>query len=128
MTAEVRLIGYGELLREMRKAGADMGDLKTANATAAAIVALYAQQEAPKRSGRLAATGRGNRSAGKAVVTFGRKSVPYAGPIHFGWGKRNIRANKWIYRAVDKTESIWLPLYERDLQKILNRIERQRAS
>lgn len=125
----VKVIGIRELMREMRAAGVGLEDMKEANAAAALIVTLYAQQTAPKRTGRLAASGRGSRSKGKATVTFGRKGrVPYAEVIHWGWRRRNIRANRWVYRAVDETEPIWIAVYDRAAQKILDKIEGAKTS
>lgn len=95
----VRVTGLAEVVRELRSVGADLDDLKDVFAGIAEKGARLASTFAPKRSGRLAASVRGNRAKNKAVVTAGRGSVPYAGPINYGWPRRNIRASGFMQQA-----------------------------
>lgn len=120
--ATVRVDGLRDLRRELRRAGRDMTDLKDANAAAAALVAGAARAGAPHRTGSLAGSGRGNRAAGKATVSFGGARLPYAGPIHYGWPAHHITANPFVIDAALATEPQWLPLYEHDLAGIADSI------
>jgi hypothetical protein len=88
----VKVVGLGALIRSLKQAERDMEDLKDANAEAARIVLDEARRRAPRRSGRLAASGRTNRAAKKASVMFGRASVPYAGVIEYGWPAHHLAA------------------------------------
>ena len=60
------------------------------NQQAAEPVAQRARQLVPRRSGRLAASIRTFKAQRAAQVGAGRASVPYAGPIHWGWPNRRI--------------------------------------
>ncbi|GIG64258.1 HK97 gp10 family phage protein [Phytomonospora endophytica] len=120
---DVDVIGAERLRISLRKAGAEVADLKNANAKAASMVAGAAASSAPRRTGRLAATVRGNRAVGKAIIRAGRASVPYALPIHWGWPARNIAPNPWVSEAARRLEPVWLAVYVDDLQSILDKIE-----
>lgn len=106
----------------MRRAGVEMGDLKDANARVAAAMAARASARAPRRTGRLAGTVRGNRALRKAVVSVGFASVPYAGPIHWGWPRRGIEPNPFVWDAMNESEPVWLPMYAADVQQLLDRV------
>jgi hypothetical protein len=118
----VRVEGLAALTRTMRKAGEDLGDLKEANARAAAIVIARAAAIAPRRSGRLAATLRSSKVAGRARIMAGRASVPYGPPIHWGWPARGIEAQPFISTAAQDTEPQWLPQYVADVQAALDHV------
>lgn len=122
-SGKVRVQGLAMLARTMRKAGEDLSDLKDANAKAAAIVISAAEAMAPRRTGRLAGTLRSSRVAGRARVLGGRPSVPYGPPIHWGWPARGIKANPFISRAAQATESQWLPAYLKDVEKALEQVK-----
>jgi hypothetical protein len=64
----------------------------------------HAQNEAPFRSGDLRDTTRIVDTADGAGIAAGNRSVPYAGPIHWGWPKRNIRKNPFIPRGIRKAQ------------------------
>jgi hypothetical protein len=119
----VRVIGIDRLTRTLRAAGDDLSDLKDANAAAGRMVAGAAQGTVPRRSGRLASTIRASRQARRAQVVAGRASVPYAGPIHWGWPSRGIGAQPFLSEAAQSSESRWVPLYARDLQKVLAKVK-----
>lgn len=118
----VRVDGLGKLQRALRQLDADTTDLKDANAAAASLVAAAASARAPRRTGRLAASIRGNRATSRATVRGGGARVPYAGPVHWGWPSRRIEAQPFITDAAQATESMWLPLYERDLSRAVDKV------
>lgn len=120
--AVVQVRGLRELRRDLRKIGDDLRDLKAVNAAVAALVAVAGTSRAPRRTGRLAGSVRGNRAAGRATVSAGGASVPYAGPIHWGWPARGIEAQPFLSDAALATESAWLPLYEAGIEKALDRV------
>jgi hypothetical protein len=49
--------------------------------------------------------------------------VPYAGPIHWGWPARHIKAQPWIYDAAQNSAEQWTGLYLAALEKIIDGIE-----
>ena len=81
-------------MRQLRRFGEDAKrEVKETNRDAAKIVEVEARSLVPVRSGRLQASIRSSGQLGRGVVRAGKKSVPYAGPIHYGWPSRPRR--KW---------------------------------
>lgn len=81
----VRVQGLNQTVRALQRFGAEVDDLKDVFGEIATLGADLASSFAPVRTGRLAATVRGNRAKNKAVVAAGRARVPYAGVINYGW-------------------------------------------
>nr|WP_232781667.1 HK97 gp10 family phage protein [Bifidobacterium breve] len=102
-----------------------MQDLKDANRRAADIVAPAAKAKAPRRTGRLAASVRAGATQKAGVVRAGRKSVPYAGPINYGWPKRHIKATLFINKAAKATEPQWTEAYRAAVERIIQDIYSQ---
>lgn len=119
----VEVDGARELRRSMKRAGADLGDLKDANQRAGQTVANAAGGLAPRRSGALAGAIRASRAVSSVTVKAGGARVPYAGPIHWGWPLRNIAAQPFLSDAATGTEPQWLPQYEKEIADIVDRIE-----
>jgi hypothetical protein len=115
--------GLRTLRRTLKAAGVSLQDLKDAHAQVANLVVRAAEPAAPRRSGALAATMRGSGTQAAAVVRAGRASVPYAGPIHWGWPARHIKAQPWIYDAAQNSQDQWTGLYLAALEKIIDGIE-----
>ena len=107
----------------MKKAGDDLASMKDAHAQAGEIVAREAESRAPKRSGALASTIRPSRQAKRAQVVAGKAKVPYAGPIHWGWPARGIKATPFLWEAGQATESQWLPQYLRAVQDAVDKVK-----
>lgn len=122
MPALVRIDGLPRLRRALRELVGDVEDLKDANAAAAAIVAAAAAARAPHRTGRLAASVRGNRAVGRASVAAGGARLPYAGPVHYGWPAHGIEANPFITDAAEATESQWLDAYASAITKAVDKV------
>jgi len=114
----IRVEGIDKLRRALVKLDdAAKDDFKAAGKTAAEIVERQARTEVPVRSGNLKNTIRSSGQQRGGVVSAGRAKVPYAGPIHFGWGRRRIHPNPFLYRAADKrvdevTEAYLAQVYE----------------
>ncbi len=112
----IRVDGLRRLRRDLKRVVGKLDDLKLANAKALAVVVPAAQARAPRRTGALAGSLRGNKSASRATVSAGGARLPYAGPIHWGWPARQIEAQPFIADAAVATEPAWLPAYEADVQ------------
>ncbi|GAA0898703.1 hypothetical protein GCM10009551_107070 [Nocardiopsis tropica] len=56
------------------------------------------------------------------VVRAGRASVPYAGPIHWGWEARGIRAQPFLSDAARSSEAAWLQVYDAHIDRIIDNI------
>lgn len=109
--------GLSAVVRNLQALGLEVDDLKDAFSTIAAEGAGAAARFAPKRSGRLAGDIRGNRAKSKAVVTAGRKSVPYAGPINYGWPARNITGAGFMQAADEEMQPKALQMLEDEINR-----------
>lgn len=129
----VRLEGARELRSQLRKAGDDLGDLKDANRTAAEIAATASEALAPERSGRLRGTIRASGTKTAGIIRAGYKSVPYAGPIHWGWPSRPdplnmiyggpIAAQPFLSDGARNSEGQWLPVYLSTVDGIIENVK-----
>lgn len=95
----VRVEGLSRVVRDLQKTGADVADLKDVFAQIAAEGARLVEGFAPRRSGRLAGSVRGNKAKNKAVVFAGRARIPWAGPVNYGWKARNIKPAHFLARG-----------------------------
>jgi hypothetical protein len=120
--AAFKVEGLDTFLKTLRRAGADMNDLKDANSAAAQTIASAASARAPRRSGALAGSVRGSRQARRVVVRAGGARVPYAGVIHYGWPRHNISPQPFLVDAAVDSQPQWLPKYSSDLQQILDKV------
>ncbi len=114
--------GINKLRRALVKLDAEAReDFKQAGFDAATIVAKEAQRLVPKRTGKLGKTIRAGRVVSGAKVSAGKKLVPYAGVIHFGWAKRNIRPQPFLYDAADNRVNEVMDTYLDQVYEIWNR-------
>lgn len=98
--------GLREITRGFEKAGVDVEELKDVMGPIADEAVRVMKPFIPEKSKALQASARGNRAKGKAVVTIGRgKTARYAGPIQYGWKKRNIRPARFVERTDDVMET-----------------------
>jgi hypothetical protein len=119
----VEVRGGRELRRTLKAAGDDLSDLKDANQRVGNVVVARATSLAPRRSGALAGAMRATRAATSVTVKAGGARVPYAGPIHWGWPARGITAQPFLSDAATGTESTWVPIYESELDRIIERVK-----
>lgn len=117
------VVGQKRFVQTMRKAGADMKELKGVNRQAADIALPAVQRLAPRRSGRLAASIRAGATQKAGVIRAGRKTVPYAGPVNYGWPKHGIRPRLFVNQGVAGSESAWSRVYADFIDKTLNQVK-----
>ena len=140
----VQIEGARELRKQLRKAEADLSDLKDLHRKIGEIVFYATRPNRPKgkrkppasRSRRLHQTLRYFPTRTSVRVMAGSKVVPYAMAIH--WGRKVFPSQKstykykhpapfegrpWIRKAAEKTEPEWTALFQAEIQKILDKIE-----
>lgn len=123
--ARIEIEGIKSLARTLRKAGEEGARdmLIAANREAAGIVEAAARPNVPVLTGRLASTLKSSGSAKGGVVQVGRLKVPWAGPIHFGWPKRNIKPQPFLFEAMDERRVEVEETYLKRLDELLETIK-----
>lgn len=117
----VTVYGGRELRKALKETAGDTDDLKELNKKIAEIVVDEAVKHVPVRSGKLKASLKSFGAATKARATAGRKSLPYATVIHWGWPRRNIEASLFLTNAMEKKQPQILDAYHDGLEKILDK-------
>jgi len=118
MTPEVEIEGVSETTSSLNALGDEVGKPPGGWGAVEQIVLMAARAGAPKRTGRLAASGQAGGNPEQAQATF---TVPYANPIHWGWPARNIKPQPFLTNAVRTTEPVWAAAYERKLQDTIDK-------
>lgn len=137
----MKVRGAKRLRSTLRKAGVDVKQLRTINLEAAQIVAVLGVTTAPiggpykrrgrgrpRKPGRLKASVRPTATARAGVVKAGGSTLPYAGPVHWGWPRTpgrqgsGIRAQPWLANAAKATEPEWTRAYERKVHDVINSV------
>lgn len=116
-----KVTGLREVVRDLKGLGLDVDDLKGAFGRIAAEGARAVERHIPRRSGRLAASVRGNRAQSKAVVTVGRAAVPYAGPINYGWPSRGIAPALFMQKADEEMRPKAVQLLEDEINHAIQK-------
>lgn len=117
----VRVTGLNSVVRALVACGVEVDDLKDAFSDIAKTGANIAARFAPKRTGTLAGDIRGNRARSAAHVAAGRVSVPYAGPINYGWASRNIAPAGFMQKADQEWQPYALRRLEQDINRLIKR-------
>ncbi|WP_165217242.1 HK97 gp10 family phage protein [Schaalia sp. ZJ1691] len=121
--AVVQIEGARELRRQLKAAGDDLKDLSAAHRKAADIAARAARTAAPVKTGRLAGSIRASGTKTAGIIRAGRKAIPYANPIEFGWAARGIKAHPFLTVSAKRTEPVWVPIYMQELEKTLDKVK-----
>lgn len=116
-----QVTGLNALVRDLQAIGVEVEDLKDAFATIANEGARVASSHAPRVTGALADDIRGNRAKSKAVITAGRARMKYAGPINYGWKKRNIAPSGFMQKTDQEIGPRALQILEREINEIIRR-------
>jgi hypothetical protein len=118
----IKVTGLAKLARDLVALGVEVEDLKSAFGDiadqGARIVSLFTPVGP---TGNLRASIRGNRARSSAVVAAGRASVPYAGPINYGWPKRNITGAGFMQKADGAWQHAALQRLEQDINRQIQR-------
>lgn len=118
------VVGQKRFVQTMRKAGADMQELKDVNRQAADIALPAVRQLAPRgKTGRLASSVRAGATQKAGVIRAGRKSVPYAGVINYGWPARRIKPRLFVNNGVASTEGAWQRLYKQFIDRTMSQVK-----
>jgi hypothetical protein len=124
----IRVTGLRETIKELEALGASKQEIVDANVRAAETLKAAALPLVPERTGRLKTTLRVSKAKGYAQVLMGNAKVVYANPIHWGWYydkenfiQKNIKPNKFLYRALGSRLDRIVEEYNRDMQNLINK-------
>jgi creatinine amidohydrolase/Fe(II)-dependent formamide hydrolase-like protein len=129
VSRSTKIAGADEVRRKIRNMQdavsktAAKSELKTLHGDAAKIVEQDALGRAPVRSGRLRESIRSSGTQKTGVVRAGFARMPYAGPIHFGWAKRNIRPQPFLYDAKDARRDEVVRSVEQGIDALIRRFD-----
>ncbi len=119
----VRVVGGARLVRTMRAAEIDLDELKEVTIAAGALAAAAIRPLVPVRTGRLLGSLRSSKAARKSTVSVGRASLPYAGPVHWGWKAHGIEPSLFGPRGLEAAEPAIHELYVDGIEKILEQVK-----
>lgn len=118
------VVGQKRFVQTMRKAGADMDELKEINRRAAQTALPAVRNLAPRgETGKLAGSLRVGATKRAGVIRAGRKAVPYAGPINYGWPARRIKPRLFVNNGVASTEAQWTQIYQAFIDKTFEQVK-----
>lgn len=123
MAKALYVVGQKRFVQTMRKAGADMDELRDVNAQAARVALPAVRSLAPSRTGTLAGSLRTGATKRAGVIRAGRKSVPYAGVINYGWPHRHITGQLYANAGVAQSEPQWTRLYKDFIKKTMSQVK-----
>ncbi len=129
----VRVEGLDDLKRSLRKLkDTELNKkVRAVNKQAAEIVKPEARKTAPDhtrtpkdakryRPGKLEKSITVVASTNSAAIKAGSASrVPYAGAIHFGFPRRGISPNRFLFRAMARSSDAVSDTYEREITAVL---------
>ena len=120
----VRVENLGKVIRQMKAIEPELvEELKAANRDIADKVTTTAKVLAPRKSGKLSNSVRPGATARTGLVRAGSKRVPYAAVQHFGWAKRNIKPDPFLYDALDDRRDEVEAAYLAAITKITGKID-----
>ncbi|WP_033493516.1 hypothetical protein [Bifidobacterium biavatii] len=118
------VVGQKRFVQTMRKAGADMTELKGVNRQAADIALPAVKALVPKgKSGKLARSVRAGATKRAGVIRAGKSTVPYAGPLNYGWPGHHIEPMLFVNTGVARSEPAWQRPYKEFIEKTLSQVK-----
>jgi hypothetical protein len=118
----IQVTGAEQVAAQFKALGLKSGDLSRAFAEIGDRVAHDATVLAPKETGRLAGDVRAGKAKTRATISVGRRSVPYAGPINYGWPRRNIAPTRFMNRAADDKADYSADRIVREMERLIRQV------
>lgn len=126
-SGQVKIEGLSKVRRDLKNLSNDVDyraqEFLPVNKSIADAVAGDAKSYVPFLTGTLSGTIRAAATKTSARVKAGYKSVPYAGPIHFGWPARFIKPQPFFYDAIDKRRGEIQERYDDLVKKLIKKYD-----
>jgi hypothetical protein len=127
--SKTRIVGEKEVRAKIRKMQdavsqkSAKSELKRFHAEGAKLVETDASMRAPVLGGALRGSVRSSGTQRSGVVRAGKAGVPYAGPIHFGWRKRNISPQPFLYDALDGRREQVVQVFDKGIKDLIRKFD-----
>jgi len=113
--------GEQQIKAALAKVERDLTDRLTLNKELSENLSKKASAMAPRLTGALASSVKGNPSNEKAQILAGSNSVPYAGVQEYGWPQRNIQAQPYLRPAVFDNMEYIVEKYNNYIESIVKK-------
>lgn len=120
-TESIRIDGINKVVRDLKRFGVEVADLKTAFNKIGNIVVKEAVTLTPTLTGALAASIRASKTQNKAEVRAGSARVPYAGVQHYG-GYHGITGSHFLTDAIAAKQGEVLNTLDSELNALIGRL------
>jgi HK97 gp10 family phage protein len=121
MAEEITITGVKEVIDTLNKLGKDLESNEELNKELSSTLSQKASALAPRLTGALASSVKGNPSAEKAQILAGSAAVPYAGVQEYGWPEKNINAQPYLRPAVHNNMGYIIEKYNESIQKAIKK-------
>lgn len=124
MQTAVEVENLGAVLRQLKALEPALVErLKGTNRELAEDITTDARSLVRVESGRLRSSIRPGATARTGLVRAGGRNVPYAAVQHFGWARRNISPDPYLYDALDERRDEVADRYLAALNEATERIK-----
>jgi phage gpG-like protein len=117
MAEEIRITGVQQVKDTLNKLGDAIKSNEELNKELSTTLAQKASAMAPRLTGALASSVKGNPSAEKAQILAGSNAVVYAGVQEYGWPEKNINAQPYLRPAVYNNLGYIIEKYNDSIEK-----------
>lgn len=121
--ANISISGVKEVTDTLKKLGRDLESNIELNKELSTTLSQKASALAPRLTGALASSVKGNPSAEKAQILAGSAAVPYAGVQEYGWPEKNINAQPYLRPAVHNNMGYIIEKYNDSIQKAIKQYD-----
>lgn len=123
--AGVTVTGIDELITKLNRLSNDVANNPSLNREIGQTLAQKASAIAPRLTGALASSIKGEGSATAASVIAGSSSVPYAGVIEYGWPQKGREAKPYLQPAVNNNMNYVIEKYENSINSAIKKYNLQ---
>lgn len=113
----IEVIGEERVVRALKGLAYAAEHLEPAHKDAGELLLGRARPKTPRRSGRLAASGRVDADPDETVLVY---DEVYAGVIHNGWPAHNITPQPWLADTVDESTAAVVDVFRDYLEDAIH--------